>query len=53
VWLGHPLSGGNTGGPAEPVPRYLTNGPGCAGRGLSLFSGARSLGASNKRFALQ
>ncbi|SEB20915.1 hypothetical protein SAMN05444680_11417 [Variovorax sp. YR216] len=21
VWLGHPLSGGNSGGPAKPVPR--------------------------------
>jgi hypothetical protein len=21
VWLGHPLSGGNPGGPAKPVPR--------------------------------
>jgi hypothetical protein len=21
VWLGHPLAGGNPGGPAKPVPR--------------------------------
>ncbi|SCK61873.1 hypothetical protein VAR608DRAFT_7267 [Variovorax sp. HW608] len=32
VWLGHPPPGGNTSGPAKPVPRCFTNGPGFAGR---------------------
>jgi len=32
VWSANPLTGGNTSGPAKPVPRCSTNGPGFAGR---------------------
>ena len=32
VWFANPLTGGNTSGPAKPVPRCSTNGPGFAGR---------------------
>jgi hypothetical protein len=31
VWSANPLSGGNTSGPAKPVPRCFPNGPGFAG----------------------
>jgi hypothetical protein len=33
VWSANPLTGGNTSGPAKPVPRCSPNGPGFAGRG--------------------
>ena len=46
VWLGHPLTGGNTSGPAEPVPRCFPKGARFARRGLR--GGIDSKGASGR-----